>query len=656
MQTGIIEGYPIGSDITFIESIYERPKKLDNGKYSKDVLTIIFRDNTTGEKKHVEIEEPEYTFYIAKEQEDIDHNLLFIDKDKVIEKKCKYREREKALAEITGNKQFYLDCLNNRNFREVSKIHTHQRLFMTDQEINDHYRFIFNNQYKNETFTLNKAYFDIEVDIINMNRAESLESNYGRHPINAVTIIDSKNNVISTLILKYPGNPATYEFEKYCQENDFATEIKQAVQNHIGGWKNEIRYGLDKMRYDQVFYEDEVQMLVDLFTYIHHTKPDFILAWNIAFDLQYIIERLKYLGVNPEDVLCHPDFNNKTCYYYEDTLHRMYLEERGDYSSISSYSVYIDQMVQYASRRKGRSKLPSYSLDYVGTITTGIKKLDYSHITTDIAKFPYLDFKLFIMYNIMDTIVQKCTEEKCDDIGYIFNKALMNNTRYCKAHRQTVYLTNRGAKEFYNQGLIIGNNVNKFNPKPEEKFPGALVGNPLHVHESMFIKVNNGETSTRLIDNCNDFDYASLYPSIINQMNMAPNTQIGKIIIDKVIYDNENPYNKEQFSRGGKFIEDLHSHNIIEFCQRWIKLASYRELYEDIIEYYTTVRFPSNGLQTFDFNTGLINGIMFGNVQMLQQGIQFDPQIERGVLFNYHKEDLNKIMERVNYEPFEKGN
>ena len=653
MQMGIIEGYPIGSDITFIDSIYKRPEKQENGKYSKDVLTIIFRDNITGEKKYHDIIEPEYTFYIADDEELIEHNLLFIEKEKVIEKKCKYREREKVLCEITNNKQYYLNCLNNGSYRDISRIHTHKKLFMTDQEINDHYRFIFSTQYTNNTFNLNKAYFDIEVDVINMSPAESLEQNYGLHPINAITLVDSKNNVISTLILKYPGNPLTYEFEDYCKNNDFKSEIKSLVQQHVGGWKNEIRYGLDKMRYDQVFYEDEIQMLVDLFSYIHLTKPDFILAWNIAFDLQYIIERLKFLGVNPADVLCHPDFVTKSCYYYEDTLHKMDFEERGDYACISNYSVYMDQMVQFASRRKGRGKLPSYGLDYVGGLITGVKKLDYSHITTNFADFAHKDFKTFIIYNILDTIVQKCIEEKNDDIGYTFNKALINNTRYCKAHRQTVYLTNRGAKEFYNEGLIIGNNCNKFNPKPEAKYPGALVGNPLHVDTSIMIHVNNGTTATRLLNNCNDFDYASLYPSIINEMNMAPNTQIGKILIDKMIYDMENKYNKDTFDRGGKFIEDLHSHNIIEFCHRWLKYASYSELYDDIIEFYTTKMIASNGVQLFDFNSGLMNAVQFyqGN-NLLQFGINFQPQLERAVYFNTTKQDMNKVMEDVHYEPF----
>jgi hypothetical protein len=51
---------------------------------------------------------------------------------------------------------------------------------------------------------------------------------------------------------------------------------------------------------------------------------------------------------------------------------------------------------------------------------------------------------------------------------------LLNNTRYAKAARQTVYLANSGIKNFDKDGFIMGNNVNKFNPKPENKFPGVI--------------------------------------------------------------------------------------------------------------------------------------------------------------------------------------
>ena len=80
----------------------------------------------------------------------------------------------------------------------------------------------------------------------------------------------------------------------------------------------------------------------------------------------------------------------------------------------------------------------------------------------------------------MDTIVQKCIESKSDDCSYIFMKALVNNTRYNKVHRQSTYLANRFTKDFMGYGYIIGNNVNKWNEKPKEKYSGAMVHDVTH--------------------------------------------------------------------------------------------------------------------------------------------------------------------------------
>ena len=198
----------------------------------------------------------------------------------------------------------------------------------------------------------------------------------------------------------------------------------------------------------------------------------------MAFDIPYIIQRIKNLGGDPAEIICHPDFEHKMAEYYVDTFHQSDFEARGDFANISSYSVYMCQMIQFASRRKGQSAFSQFGLNYIGNAIAGVKKLDYSHITTNIGELPWKDYKTFVLYNIVDTIVQYVIEFVTGDIDYIAGKALMNNTRYAKAHRQTVYLFNRGCKEFAKDGFIICNNINKYKDKPEGKFAGAMVANP----------------------------------------------------------------------------------------------------------------------------------------------------------------------------------
>lgn len=81
--------------------------------------------------------------------------------------------------------------------------------------------------------------------------------------------------------------------------------------------------------------------------------------------------------------------------------------------------------------------------------------------------------------------------------------------------------------------------------------------------------------------------FKSLYPSIILEFNIAPNTQIGRIVIPEKAYEFENAYKipDHQYSRGGEFIENMVTDNIIEFCKRWFNLGGIEDVLNDIGEY-----------------------------------------------------------------------
>lgn len=643
----MIKNYPEGSDITLFNTMYHFPKKDERtGKWDEGSIDLIYRDNITGTKYVQSIDNPDYEFYFAKENVQIDHNMLFIELDKVDKITVPYRDVEKAIAELTGNTEFYYENIKNGNRRDNNRLHTHPRVFNSDSNIEEHYRFRFDKMYTNNTFPVTKCYFDIEADTIDM-AGDFPEM--GECPINAVSVVNDSTNKIYVLLLRNENNPLIEEFEKSIGENLFV-ELKQFIQDQVGGWKNEIRYGLDKFTYEFLFYDEEINLIVDLFKVFNILKPDFVLAWNMGFDIPYIIERIKVLGYNPEDIMCHKDFKTKVAFYLKDDVDRKTgsfkeAAERGDYAKISSYSVFLDQMIQFASRRKGQSAFQSFKLDYIGEVITGVRKLDYHHITTSLAKLPYVDYKTFVFYNIMDTIVQKCIEVKTGDVDYIFNKCLLNNTRYSKGHRQTVYLVNRGLKEFNNDGFIMGNNNNRRNEKPP-KFPGAFVADPRKTND--YSKKKIGGVPVNLYDNLDDYDYSSLYPSIMREFNIAPHTQIGRIMIEEIVYQNENPFNNEMYVRGGAFVEDLQSKNYLEFGHRWLHLAKYSDLYKDVIDYYTHVAMSSRSLKKFN-EDGSIN--LFRELNPNFQKQLFVKQEGLRLLFQkYHTKpsDIYEIQNKIN--------
>ena len=95
-------------------------------------------------------------------------------------------------------------------------------------------------------------------------------------------------------------------------------------------------------------------------------------------------------------------------------------------------------------------------------------------------------------------------EIKNEDLEYLFAKCLMNNTSYRRGHRQTVYLINRMTSEFDKRGFIIGNNCQRWNDKPKEKFLGALVHDPFKTDNYAKFVVDG--VPIFVVDNLQDYD------------------------------------------------------------------------------------------------------------------------------------------------------
>lgn len=597
----LLNQYPEGSDITIMNTYYNFPVYQEGkGKICDDFICLVYKDNNTKEKGYRIIKQPDYTYYKAKPGVNFNYNHLFIEKEKVEPVNVKFSDLEKSIAENTDNIDFYKTNLQNRTKSENRKLHTDPNIFFSDVNIEDHYRFKFAQTYTNNIERIYKGFFDIEVDG-KFAKGDFVEM--GECEINCVSFYDEKTDKVYTFILKNHKNPLIEKFERRVISGEFDYNyIHNFVVKSVGGDKMANKYKLENTTYEILFYDSEIDLIRDLFGTMHKCSPDFIEGWNSSdFDLNYIIARVENLGYDPADILCDQRWPIKVVKNYVDVRNRNELAERGDYTFISGLPVFIDQMIQYASRRKSKiGSYKSFKLDDIGLLEAGVKKLDYHHITNSVTELPWLDFETFVLYNIMDVIVQKCIEVKTNDLEYIFSKCVVNNTMYRKGHRQTVYLINRMAADWYKMGYIIGNNCNRWNEKPP-KFLGALVGDPLNTNNYSKLKIDG--RPIWICDNLQDYDYKSLYPSIMLEFNIAPNTQIGRIIIPEQVYSHENTYNieAEKYSRSGEFIENMVTDNNIEFCKRWLHLAGFNEFLEDIDEFYNDSIGKFSNLQAAGF-------------------------------------------------------
>lgn len=573
-------GYPEGSNLTIMNVFYTRPiRNEETGKYDKDYLVIIFKNNDTG-KKEIRIDiEPEYTWYLLKKEYQTEHNLAFIEKDKVEPITCKYKDIKLSIAKETGNEDLYKQNMYSGNFRLNDAFFAHPRSFAADMNILNYTRSRFAEIYKNPVIPIDIFFFDIESDII-----DSISDNVtiGECPVNAITGYYSKTNTLYNFVLRNKRNKQIQELEDDMKKdfNKYKEKVRSFIEYDLGSKEKVSKYKLDNVELSVGFFDDELSLILEFFKLVHSLSPDIVTAYNISYDLPSLIERLKANGADPRDVICDQDIppQYRFCEYILDEKNLNNLEERGDFANISARSTYLDQMITYASRRKGQSAIESNKLDYVGTLECGVRKLDYHEITTDIGKLPYLNFYIFWLYNIIDVVVQVCIEAQTDDLKYVFNNVIEMNTPFQKIFRQTNYLGTK-AVEFYkhHEGVIIGNNINRFGKKPEEKFSGAFVADPTKISDKNKVRIN-GQPIYKY-NNGNDFDYKRLYPSLMQEFNMATNTQVGKIFIDNP------PYKDPEYlklSPGGTFTENLASYNYIEFCHRWLGMMDVEEILQEI--------------------------------------------------------------------------
>jgi len=503
----LLQRYPIGSDITIMNTYYQRPIWEDGKKICDDFIVLVFKENKTGIKRRAILKKPNYTYYMSKPGTELDYCQLYVDKNLVDEINVPFTDLLKDIAERTDNKEFWKNNIQSRNKEANEELHKQPNVFFSDVNIEDHYRFKFAMNYTNNITKLNKGFFDIETDIID---CPTDFPEKGNCPVNAVTFLDEKSDTSYTFLLRDPRNPLIQKFEDKIASGQFNLDtIRKFVEEHTRDKKGKSqlkKFGLENTDYKIKFYDDELQLLKELFATMHACSPDFIEGWNSsAFDLQFIIDRCYMLGEDPVNVLCDQSWPVKVVRNYVDMKNYSNLPERGDYTFISGLPVFIDQEIQYASRRKSKyGSINSFKLDDTAWREAQIHKLDYHHITNDLGKLPRLDYETFVLYNIMDVIAQKAIEKKTQDLEYIFAKCVVNNTVYRKGHRQSVYLINRMASDWYKKGYIIGNNINRAAKKKPPRFPGAMVGEPTRTNDYAKHKIDG--RMIWICDNLQDYD------------------------------------------------------------------------------------------------------------------------------------------------------
>lgn len=598
-----------------------------------DCLYTIYKDLETGKKHVMTMENPSMPIYFEKE-EFIDHKYPqdYKEKDKCKMEVVKYKDIPFVIADHMGDsgKAFLQNIFETRNYAELSMINTYPYVFGHDYDIRTYYRHAWKKRASENIIPqISKSFLDIECDSFDSAGFPNPQNN----PIDLVTVIDGEKKKSYTFALvnrgykpaSMYGNTSPIKSDKM---NDFFDkkeeyrkkmydsrhEQEKALMNDLDGLKKELHEMFDEtygsFDYNFYFYEDEREMLIHLFQCIHMISPDFLMIWNISFDIPYILERMRTLGINPEDIICEEEFKAKECYFKKD-MHNFEIKNKCDWFHVTSKTVYIDQMELYAAVRKGREELRSTKLNFIGEKEVNDSKLDYSE-DGNIKTVGYVNYRRYFIYNIKDVLLQYGIERSTEDCETLYTSTYSNITAYEDNFKQTVTLRNVQYRIYDDFGLIPGANINQIllqrdmrmhpekydakNKKKDPSYEGALVGNTLLIQR--FGKMMYGKRTNYMFDYSIDFDMKAFYPSTIYVLNIAPSTLIFKATVLADNYDvrgGDIPFhgftdnqlvktNNDSFTGdiASEIFDNFQTGNILSTAHKFLNLPTVAELEKEL--------------------------------------------------------------------------
>ncbi len=285
--------------------------------------------------------------------------------------------------------------------------------------------------------------------------------------------------------------------------------------NAITVWEEKLGYvtwGLGKytkpLERDWEYREftDEAELLHDFCKTIKQEKPDILSGWNLGgFDLIYIINRLDYIGHREWANLLSPwGFAPQLTGKKAHQKGLFYVQDSREYRipGVTNF----DYMNLY--KKFCMSPRESYSLNSIASIELGEKKTDYSEFDSlmDLYK---KNWNLFTEYNKRDVYLVKRLDDKLKYFNLGFTYAYLGKVNFEDIFGTVKYWDVKIYNELYHQKIAVPPHSNS---KDESSILGGFVKEP-HIGMHKWVA---------------SFDIDSLYPNLIVEFNMSPETIIDR--------------------------------------------------------------------------------------------------------------------------------
>lgn len=623
-----------GKSPQLLNVTYVRPSKFTE---DKECFEVIYYDDDGNLRKSDE--SPEVDIYFTKPElrEPSTYHRPEVRLDRLEKHRVPFSKIKKEIENEMGEigHQFYRSCIAEQRYRDLDDLYLWPHSFRADFQPEFYYRHEWHRRYGLPSkVKLTKAFMDIEVDQIDdMTNFDDI-ANSAVCPVNCTTLIFEESKEVFTFVLR-PYEPGTRGRDQRGYQARLARYRKQLATH--GTIMSDLPKVYDKLHelfdrtygelsYEILEFESEIELIRSIFKHINDRKPNFCLTWNMRFDIQYLYHRIKQLGYDPAEIMCHPEFKRRTCYFKQDKA-AFDIKKQCDYFYCSSYTMYICQMRTYAGIRKNQHALKSTKLDYIASLEMGDRKLTFDEDDENLTLAAYNNWLRFIIYNIKDVLLQLGIERVTNDAMTYYMRSLENCTPYQKVFRETHLLRNVREMYFNEDGWTQGNNVNLiylkkeaarkkelFNRTEEElealaegngpeddegdegSFKGAINADPI-MNAKVGVKIL-GRPSNTVYRNAMDFDMSAFYPSIKVLSNMSAVTLIAKAAfindefkggemtnrsLNQIYEEYDKHRHLRQIDITGEAINTFLTGNLLTFGYNWLN-------YPDIFELYTLVK------------------------------------------------------------------
>lgn len=256
--------------------------------------------------------------------------------------------------------------------------------------------------------------------------------------------------------------------------------------------------------------KDEHELMDKFLIYWENNAPDVITGWNVRlFDIPYMVNRVKNIMSESDSKRFSP---------WKQVNYRQ-IGIKG--KSLDAYEIYGVQQLDYFDifQKFGYSygTQESYTLDHIASTVLGEKKLSYEEYGTLHSLYKH-DHQKFIDYNIRDVLLVDALDKYLDLMDLTMIVAFKGGVNFMDAFGTTAIWDSLIYRYLYDKKIAVPPT------KSQERgdYPGGYVKEP----------------QTGMTDWVTSFDLNSLYPNLIVQYNMSPETLVedGPVLPSGVEY------------------------------------------------------------------------------------------------------------------------